>query len=124
VIKTKGLVGSLFIICLLLATSAFSAERDGSAETFLARNKGHWTSGRDKSGGVILFVFSTEGNYCGGESVDRLTETCGTYEVYKLGESRYLKLINRIGKVVRMTLDIKDEFTIILNGRQLRRMEK
>lgn len=100
-----------------------AADREGSAETFLCRDGGCWTSARRAGGSVLLFCFGRGDVYCGGETRDALTESCGRYEVWSDEGKYYLKLIEKTGKVMRMVLEIKNDYTIILNGVELRRRD-
>jgi len=105
-----------------------SDEREGSSETFLCRDKGAWLSSRDQRGNVLIFIFKSNDTYCGGESADSLSRSCGRYQVYsrenEKGEKRYyLKLTEQTGRVLKMSLEVVDEYTIVINGRQLRRKE-
>jgi hypothetical protein len=112
----------LMVVSISLASQAnFSADREGSAETFLCRDGGHWASARRANGNVILFIFGRGDQYCGGETRDSLTTSCGRYEVWGNDGQFYLKLTEKTGKVIRMPLEIKNDYTIILNGVELRR---
>lgn len=111
---------ALFILLsLFIVSDGLGAERQESAETFLSDGHGHWVSGRIK-GGVILFIFKGD-SYCGGNTGDSLTRTCGAYQVFKDDEGYYLKLMDKDGKVIRMRLEIKNQYTIILNGIEMQR---
>lgn len=109
----------LVLLSLTVAPGIFAAERQESAETFLSDGHGHWVSGRIK-GNAILFIFKGDG-YCGGNTGDILTRTCGSYQVYNDDVEYYLKLTDTNGKVMRMSLEIKNQYTIILNGVELQR---
>jgi hypothetical protein len=115
----RWIVAVLILLSLVIASSISAAERQESAETFLSDGHGHWVSGRIK-GNAILFIFKGDG-YCGGNSGDILTRTCGTYQVFKDDEGYYLKLMDKDGKVMRMRLEIKNHYTIILNGVEMQR---
>jgi hypothetical protein len=109
------------VVILIPAINVVSADREGSAEAFLCRDDGQWTSTRRADGNVILFLFGKDDIYCGGETMDALTKTCGKYEVWSGGERYYLKLSETTGKVIKMPLEIKNDYTIILNGVELKR---
>lgn len=115
----KRILALILAIFVITVQDIFPAERQESAETFLSDGHGHWVSGRIK-GEAILFIFKGD-IYCGGNSGDILTRTCGTYQVFKDGEGYYLKLMDKDGKVMRMRLEIKNQYTIILNGIEMQR---
>jgi len=124
--KSILLLVSLIVLMTILMVAPmqiFCAEREGSAETFLSRGKGKWVSSRDSSGSVILFIFERNEIYCGGETRDVLTKSCGRYQVYSDDNGYFLKLIEQSGKVMKMSFEIKNDYTILLNGRELRRYE-
>ena len=101
-----------------------AAEREESAETFLCRDDGRWASGRRTDGNVILFLFGKDDAYCGGETRDVLTKNCGRYQVWSTDGRYYLKLTETTGRVVKMPLEIKNDYTITVNGIEFKRYAK
>lgn len=110
---------ALFVAFVPLAS--FEADREGSAEIFLWRDGECWVSARRAGGSVLLFCFGRGDVYCGGETRDALTESCGSYDVWSNEGQYFLKLTEKTGKVIRMPLEIKNDYTIILNGVEFRR---
>ena len=98
-------------------------EREGSAETFLSRGRGQWVSTQQIQGSLVLFIFKGD-IYCGGETKGAYPKSCGRYEVFsKEGGEYYLKLIDQSNKVMKMSLEIENDYTILINGRELERRE-
>lgn len=108
------------LIVLFAPSDAYCPQREGSAETFLSRDGGYWISPQRVEGTILLFLFKGE-LYYGGETRDVLNRSGGRYHVFSDDKGYYLKLIEESGKVIRMRLEIKNDYTIILNGRELKR---
>ena len=124
----KFLLGILMLSFIISPEILLSDEREGSGETFLCRGQGAWISPRDRMGNVIIFIFKSNDTYCAVETSDSLNKSCGLYEVYSRenenGEKQYyLRLTDRTGRILKMSLEVMDEYTIVINGRQLRRKE-
>jgi len=120
--------GILMLSFIISPEILLSDEREGSGETFLCRGQGAWVSPRDRRGNVTIFIFKSNDTYCAGESSDSLNQSCGRYEVYsrenEKGEKQYyLRLTDRTGRILKMSLEVIDEYTIVINGRQVRRRE-
>ena len=113
---------TLFLVLTLLGVvqNVFSDEREGSAETFLSRGEGHWISPRRVQGQVLLFIFKGD-VYCAAMTGDPLNKSCGHYEVYSNEGGYYIKLMEQSGKVMMMSLEVKNEYTIFINKRELKR---
>ena len=108
-------------IFAVMVQNTFCADREGSAETFLSQGEGHWVSPQRVKGSALIFIFKGGEIYCGGETHDPLTKSCGRDQVYSDDNVLYLKLTEQGGKVMRMPLEIKNSYTIIINGRELKR---
>ncbi len=115
----KVLVVAL-VILFAAAPDAYCPQREGSAETFLSRDGGYWTSPQRINGKILLFLFKGD-LYFGGETNDALSRSGGRYQVFSDDTGYYLKLIEESGKVMRMSLVIKNDYTILLNARELKR---
>ena len=119
----RYIVISCLVIILIPTASLFSDNREGSAETFLARGKGQWMEAQPVRGSYLCFVFSGD-HYCGGESITNIVGSCGRYQVYSVDTGvYYIKFVDQSGKIIRMSLEIINDYTILLNGRRLERRE-
>jgi len=126
----KSLLGKLGVILIALglvilwSTEFLYAERitnrESHIEAFLSEGKCSWISTYPIDGKVMFFVFTKKGFYCIGEGSD-WRKSCGEYWVFSSDGGYYLQLKEESGKLLKMTLEIKESYLIRINGRELKR---
>jgi hypothetical protein len=128
----KSLLGSkklLFValvgLVILWSTEFLYAERisnrESHIEAFLSEGKCSWIATYPIDGKVMFFVFTKKGFYCVGEGSD-WRKSCGEYWVFSSEDGGYyLQLKEESGKLLKMTLEIKENYLIRINGRELKR---
>lgn len=116
----KIIVIFFIFVFWVVVPNLYSDDREGSAETFLSRGEGHWVSPRRVRGEVLIFVFKGD-TYCAAMTGDPLNKSCGHYEVYSNEGGYYIKLMEQSGKVMMMSLEVKNEYTVFINKRELKR---
>ncbi len=127
----KSLLGKLGVILIALglvilwSTEFLYAERisnrESHIESFLSEGKGFWVSTHPINGKELLFLFDKTGKYCGGETAT-WRKSCGEYWVFSSEDGGYyLQLKEQSGKILKMTLEIKESYLIRINGRELKK---